>query len=114
MGVEEERNARRKIINVQTGLERCLHVSDAVGECESDFLNCSRTGFANVVTANRDRVPVGHFAGAVGEDVGHQTQRWPRRIDVSAARDVFLKNVVLQGAFNFVERNVLLARHCQI
>src|SRR5258705_8533690 len=114
MGVEEERKARGKVINIQTSLQRRFNVSDTVRERESDFLHCSRTRFTYVVTANRNRVPVGHFAGTVGEDVGNQTQRGPWWIDVSAARDVLLQNVVLQRAFNFVKGNVLLARYCQV
>src|SRR6476659_10188982 len=82
MGVEEERKARGKIINIQTSLQGCFNVSDTVRERESDFLHCSRTRFTYVVAANRDSVPVRHFAGTVSEDIGNQSQRWPWRIDV--------------------------------
>ena len=35
---------------------------------------------------------------AVGEDVGHDPERWARRVDVGPARHVFLEDVVLDRA----------------
>ena len=72
-----------------------LHVRDGVGEGEGHFLHRRRPRLPDVIPADRDRVPVGHLALAEGEHIGHDPQRRPRRINVGAARDVFLENVVL-------------------
>src|SRR6185436_18325474 len=71
MRVEEEGKPGSKIINLQSGFQRGFDVRDSVSDGESDFLNSGRSGFTNVITTNRDRVPVGYFAGTEREDVGH-------------------------------------------
>src|SRR6185436_18736089 len=101
MRVEEKRNARSELIYFQTSRQRRLDIRNSISKCKSNFLNRGRTGFTNVITADRDRVPVGHFASAVREDVRNQTQRRRGRINVGAARDVLFQNIVLQGAANF-------------
>ena len=112
--VKKKRQARREIINFQPDGNRRVNISDAVGERESDFLRGGRTGFADVITGNRNRVPVRHFRGAKSERVGDQPQGRFRRINISSARDVFLQNIVLNRAVDFIERDVLLSRDGQI
>ena len=69
--VKEERQTRSEVINLETGAQCRFDVSDSVCDGESNFLNSSRAGFANVITTNRDRVPVWNFAGAKLEDVSN-------------------------------------------
>ncbi len=88
-----------------------VDVGDRVGQRERHFLDRGRSGLADVVTADRDRVPVRQLALAPREDVGHDAERVPRRIDVGAARDVFLQDVVLDRAGEPVERHALPAGH---
>ena len=64
-------------------------------ERERHFLDRGRARLADVIAADRDRVPVRELALAEGEDVGDDPERRARRIDVGAARDVFLEDVVL-------------------
>ena len=84
-----------KPIDVEPGVDGRLHVGDRVREGERDLLHGGRARLADVVPADRDRVPVGQLAIAEGEDVGDDAQRGARRIDVGPARDVFLEDVVL-------------------
>ena len=51
-----------------------------------------------MVARDRDRVPVGDFLGAVRENIRDQAHRRLRRIDIRAARNVLLQDVVLDGA----------------
>ena len=55
--VEEERQPRREVVDVEAALDRRLHVADAVGERERELLHRRRAGFADVVAADRHRVP---------------------------------------------------------
>src|SRR5919198_967749 len=63
---------------------------------------------ADVVAGNRDRVPARHVLAAVLEDVGGEAHGRLRRVDVVAARDVFLQHVVLDGAAELVGGDALL------
>src|SRR5438132_10050644 len=112
MRVEKERNAWSEFIDLQTRLECGFHVSDRIRDRESDFLNGGRAGFANVIAANRDRVPVRNFARAESERVGNQAQRRLGRKDVRAARDIFFENIVLERSVYFVKSDALFARDC--
>ena len=96
--VEEEREPLTEAIDVEPGVEGRLHVGQRVGERERDLLDRGRSGFADVIAADRDRVPVRQLAIAVGEDVGDDSERGAWRIDVGAARDVLFEDVVLDRA----------------
>ena len=79
-------------------------------ERERDLLNGRRTGFADVIAADRNRVPVGQLTLAEREDVGDQAQRMAWRIDIGAARHVFLQDIVLNRAGQFLQRHALAFR----
>ena len=98
-GGEEERQPRRRTRRRPgRATTRRLDVGDAVGEREGELLGGRRARLAHVVAADRDRVPARQLAGAELEDVGHEAHRRLGRIDVRAARDVLLEDVVLDGA----------------
>jgi hypothetical protein len=59
--VEEERHARHEVVDVQTGVDAPLHVFEAVAQRERELLERGRSRFANVVAADRDRVPARHL-----------------------------------------------------
>ena len=98
MGVEEERQLGGKILQRQSGPQGSLHVGDGIGEGEGQLLGRGAAGLAHVVTGNRDRVPGGHLGSAIGEDVRDQPHGGAGWKDVRAAGDVFLEDVVLNGA----------------
>ena len=57
------------LLDVETRIDGCLHVGDRIGEREGQFLHRGAAGLANVITRDRDRVPLRHVARAVLEDV---------------------------------------------
>ena len=77
---------------------RALHVLDRVRERERELLHRRRSGLADVVAGDRDRIPARHLRGAEPEDLGDEREARLRRIDVRAARDVLLEDVVLNRA----------------
>ena len=97
-------------VDVEPGVDRRLHVGDRVRECERHLLDRRRARFADVIAADRDRVPVRQLAIAVGEDVGDDAERGAGRIDVGAARHVFLEDVVLDRAGQGLRVDPLLPR----
>ena len=51
-----------------------------------------------MIPADRDRVPRRQFPFAEGKDIGDEPERLAWRVDVGPARDIFLEDVVLDGA----------------
>ena len=98
MRVEEKRDPFAEPIHVEARVDRRLHVGDRVREGERHFLNGRRAGFADVIAADGNGVPVRKLALAERESVGDDSQRGTRGVDVSAARHVLLEDVVLKGA----------------
>ena len=96
--VEEEGEPRAELVRREARRDRRLAVGDAVREREGELLHRGRAGLADVVPGDRDRVPARQPLGAVGEEVGRQPHRRPRREDVVPARDVLLEDVVLDRA----------------
>ena len=93
--VEEEREPLAERVRLETGRDRRLAVGDPVRDREPELLHRGRSGLADVVPGDRDRVPARDPLGAVGEQVGRQAHRGPRREDVVPAGDVLLEDVVL-------------------
>ena len=52
MRVEEERDARRELINFESRVDGRFDVSDGVGDGKRQLLDCGRAGFANVIAAD--------------------------------------------------------------
>ena len=61
-----------------------------------------------MIAGDRNRVPIGKFAAAPGKNIGDDAHGRAKRIDVGAAGDVFLENVVLDGASEALEICALL------
>ena len=98
MRVEEERQPRRELVDIEPGINRRLHVGHAVGQRERHFLHCRRAGLAHVVAGDRDGVPLRHVLVGVRKNVGDNAHRLRRRIDIRSARDVLLQHIVLNCA----------------
>ena len=94
--VEEERQARRERVDVESGRAPELDVRESVGERERELLCGRRSGFADVVAGHGDRVPLRHLGRAERDRVAHETQRRTRREDELLLRLVLLEDVVLQ------------------
>ena len=117
MRVKEEAQLAGKLVHVESGRDGSLDVVDAVGQRKCNFLGGRAARLADVVPADRDRVPLGNLGSAVAEDVGDQPHRWGRREDVGAARNVLLEHIILNGAAQRIGRYALLLadgdHHCQ-
>src|SRR5215471_20946941 len=94
--VEEERQARSKLVDRQTGVYTELDIFYAVPQREGELLKRRRAGLADVVAGDRDGVPLRHVLGAERELVRDEAHRGARRKDVLLLRDVFLQDVVLE------------------
>ena len=64
VGVEEEGEPRPEFIHLHARLDGRLDVGDAVGQGEGDLLHRGGAGLPDVVAADADGVPLGHFLGA--------------------------------------------------
>src|SRR5829696_5592488 len=108
VAVEEERQARAEVVDLEPGVDRALDVGDAVGQRERDLLDRRAALLAHVVAGDRDRVPLRHPLAAVGEQVGGQAHRRLGRVDEVPARDVLLEDVVLCRAAELLRLDALL------
>ena len=112
--VEEEAEARAELVDIEPAAPRPLHVLDAVVDGECQLLQRGRAGLANVIAADGNGVEARRELGAELEGVDHQPHRRRRRIDVFLLRDVFLQDVVLDGAGNLLPVRALLLGDRQI
>ena len=110
MRVEEEREPRSELVDVEPRFDRGLDVSHAVAQRERDFLHGGRSGLAHVVTGNGNRVPLGQVVVGPGKHVGDDAHGLLRRINIGSARDVFLEHIVLHGAGKFADVGALPPR----
>ncbi len=112
--VEEERKPRREVVDVEPTLDRPLHIGEPVGERERELLHGGRTGLANVVAGDRDRMPERHLARAELDHVGDEPHRRLRREDVLLLRDVLLEDVRLDRPAERLARDTLLLADAEI
>ena len=105
--VEEKREPLPELVHVEPGIDRRLNVRLRIRERERDLLHRGRSGFADVIAANRDRVPVRQLALTERKDVGDDAERCWRRKNVRAAGDVLLEDVVLHRARQRARRDPL-------
>src|SRR5580692_2123656 len=112
--VEKEAEPRTKFVYVKAAPACPFDIFDAIIKCESQLLQRSRSGFANVISADRDCVKAWRELRSEFECVDYQTHRRRWRIDVFLLRYVFLENVVLHGSGNLFPVRALLFCHDQI
>ena len=98
VNVKEKTQARGKVVNVQARLQRRFNVSNTVSDGESNFLNGRGSGFANVITADADCIPLRNIVFAKRKDIGDEAHAVPRGINISASGNVFFEDIVLNGA----------------
>src|SRR5438093_7376208 len=102
--VEEERHPRHEVVHIEARGDAPLHVLETVDEGERQLLDRRRARLANVVTGDRDRVPLRHLARSEAEGVDDQIHGGPLGHDPLALRDVFLESVVLDRSTERGER----------
>jgi len=62
MRVEKEAEARRERIDCEPARDRPVDILDAVTQREREFLNRGRSGFADVIPGDRNRIEARHPA----------------------------------------------------
>ena len=95
LGVEEEAQPRRELVGIEAARDRLLDVGEAVLERERELLGGGRTGFADVVAADRDRVPARRVRRAPLDHVAEQPHRRVDREAPLLLGDVLLEDVGL-------------------
>src|SRR5208282_3162602 len=112
--VEKEAEAGAEVVDVEAPAARPLDVFDAVVDGEREFLQRGRSGFANMVAGDGDGVEARRKLRSELESVNHQAHRGRGWINVFLLRDVFLENVVLDGAGDLPPVGALLFSHDQV
>ena len=95
---EEERQARRELVDLDAGGQRRPNVLHAVRQGEGHFLDQIGARLLHVIAGYGDGVEARHVLRSVADDVGDDAHALLGRIDVGVAHHEFLQNVVLNGA----------------
>ena len=98
MTVEEEGESASEGIDIESGIDGCLNIGDAISQSESQFLGCGGSRLPDMVTTNAYGIPSGNAVFAVLKDVGNQAHRRARRENIGSPSNVLLQYVVLDGA----------------
>ena len=102
VGVEEKRQPRSEIVDIQATGDRLIDVGESVLERKGKLLDGCRTGLADVVARDRDRVPARHVVRAPLDHVAHQPHSGIDRETPLLLCDVLLQDVGLDGAAKLV------------
>src|SRR5262249_8245795 len=106
--------AGAEVVDLEAATGSPLDVFHSVVDGEGEFLQGGGAGFAGVVAADGEGVEARGELRAEFECVGDQTHAGRWRIDVFLLRDVFLEDVVLDGAGDFFPVGDLLFSDHQI
>src|SRR5690349_13837370 len=82
VGIEQEAEPRRKINDVENAVQGPSDIFNTVPQCEGELLRCCRSGFADMITADRNGVETWGVAGPELDRVRHQSHGWVRRENV--------------------------------
>ena len=99
--IEKERETRPELIDRNSASSEHLCVSKSIRKRVSSLLHRRRTGFPNVITTDRDRIPARHFARGKFDQISEKTQRRLNRKDRLVLCLNFLENVGLNRAAKF-------------
>src|SRR5467141_4848047 len=88
--VEKERELRGEAVYGKSGFYGRLDVGQPAIEGKGQFLHRGRSGLANVIAADADRMPFGNLFRAVCDGVGDEAHRGFGREEPFLLGDVFL------------------------
>ena len=108
MNVPEERQTGRERIDVQAPRNSSFNVSEPVRECKRELLRGGGTCFANVVAADRDRIPLRNVLGGPLEAVHDKSEGRLDRIHPGVLGHVLFQDVVLNRSAQPVRIHSLL------
>src|SRR5258706_13572794 len=95
MSVEEERNPWRELLEIETRADTPFNVFNPIAECKRQLLQGCGACFANVITANRNRVIARNMIGAKLESINNQFHRGADWIDPLLLGYILFQDVVL-------------------
>ena len=75
MDVEKEGKPGSEIVDGEASLDCSLNVSQPIRQSERHLLNGGAPGFPDVIAADGNRVPFGHFLFAELENIRRNLQR---------------------------------------
>src|SRR6185437_11774626 len=101
MCIEEKRNTFGKYIYIQSFFNGSLTVLACICKSKSQFLHCSRSRLAYVVTRYRYGIPPWHFLAAIFKYVGYNAHRGCWRIYISPPCRIFFQDIILYSARYF-------------
>ena len=113
MGVEEERQALRERVEVQSPLLPELNVAEAVGQRERQLLLGGGSGLADVVAGDADGMELRDLLRAELDQVADQPEVRPGREDPFLLGDVLLQDVGLERPVQVAPRHPLPLRRRQ-
>ncbi len=96
--VEDPREPGRELVDADPAIDHRRDVGDRVCDREPHLLRRGAARLAHVVPGQRDRVEPRRSRGRPRDQVGGESKRRPRRVDVGAAAHVLLEDVVLGRA----------------
>jgi hypothetical protein len=99
--IEKERKPRTELIDRNSARGEHLHVCESIRERVSGLLYRRRPSLADVIAADRNRIPARHFARGEFHHIGEKPQRRLNRKNGFVLRLDFLKNVGLDCATQF-------------
>ena len=108
VGVEEERQARGELIDIQAALQRPAHVLEPIGQGKGELLGSGGAGLADMVAGDADGVPLGDAGRAVFDGIHHQAHGGLGGEDILFLGDILFEDVVLEGAAQLVGAHALL------
>ena len=114
VGVEEKRQARREVVDVEPAVDARLDVREAVGKRERELLGRVRSRFADVIPGDRHWMPKRHLSRAELDHVDHEPHRGLRREDPFLLCDVLLEDVRLDRPAQLRARDTLLLSDTEV
>ena len=108
MDIPEKRETGGKAVDIEPAGDAAFDVRKPVRQREGELLRRGGTGFANVITGDRNRIPERRMLRAPLEHVDDDFERGLDRIDPGMLGHVFLEDVVLDRAAQFRDRDALL------
>ena len=106
--VPEEGEPRPEAVDCESAREAVFDVAEAIGQGEGELLRRRRPGFADVVAADGDGIPLGGVGAPPLEHVHDELERRLHREDPGVLGHVFLEDVVLDGALQLGRGHPLL------
>src|SRR5438132_1638284 len=112
--VEEEGQAGREVVHPESAVDAPADVFHAVRQGEGQLLPGGRPRLANVIAADRDRVPLRHLRRGEFERVDDEPHGRFRREDPLLLGLIFFQDVVLDRAAELRHRDGALLRRDQV